>query len=176
VRKAIAAIKDTSPSGEAPVGWYYGMVNSKASVRSRSLVAKVYAEDGLELKYYSDDYSDDLPYWIPYPGGKSEQGLLIVPYALDSNDYKNAGYQAFISPNDFAEYLIATFDELYAEGEAGSPKMFSIGLHARIVGRPGRIAGLRTFLKHALAKEGVWFATREEIADHWKAQFPYSPR
>jgi peptidoglycan/xylan/chitin deacetylase (PgdA/CDA1 family) len=88
---------------------------------------------------------------------------------------QNNGYQAFISPDDFASYLIAAFDELYAEGEAGAPKMLSIGLHARIVGRPGRIAGLRKFLEHATKKTGVWFATREEIADHWVDKFPYQP-
>lgn len=77
---------------------------------------------------------------------------------------KNAGYQAFIAPEDFTSYLCATFDELYREGEAGQPKMMSVGLHPRIVGRPARTAALRKFLEYATSKSDVWFATREEIA------------
>ncbi|KZV63513.1 carbohydrate esterase family 4 protein [Peniophora sp. CONT] len=170
-RKAIRAIKETS--GKPPRGWYYGMVATKAGARSRALIAQVFREEGIPLKYYSDDYSDDLPHWVPMPGGSKDKGLLVIPYTLDTNDYKNAGYQAFITANQFAEYLIDAFDELYREGEQGNPKMFSIGLHCRIVGRPARIAGLRKFLEYAKSKEGVWFATREEIADHWAARFPY---
>jgi peptidoglycan/xylan/chitin deacetylase (PgdA/CDA1 family) len=137
-------------------------------------------------------------YRVPYPGGKADEGLLCLPYALDTNDYKvgcrpvltsvrsngnslqpppqkNAGYSAFMSPEQFSSYLIAALDELYAEGENGQPKMLSIGLHCRNIGRPGRIAGLREFLKHASSKPGVWFATREEIARHWTQKYPYSP-
>ncbi|KAL1658849.1 carbohydrate esterase family 4 protein [Schizophyllum commune] len=172
-RKAIRAIKETAPSGRPPRGWYYGMVNTKAGARSRGLIARVFKEEGIPLLWYSDDYSDDLPHWIPYPGGAADDGLLIVPYTLDTNDYKNAGYQAFISPDDFSSYLIAAFDELYAEGVQGHPKMLSVGLHCRIVGRPARLAGLRKFIEYAKSKEGVWFATREEIAKHWMEQFPY---
>ncbi|RSH83778.1 hypothetical protein EHS25_005393 [Saitozyma podzolica] len=165
----------------AASGWYYGMVQTKAGARSRGLVARTYAEEGLPLKYYSDDYSDDLPYWVKYPGSlgkqgegaKGEEGLLIVPYALDTNDYKDGAHNAWLTPDNFASYLIGAFDELYREGLAGSPKMFSIGLHCRLIGRPGRLAGLRKFLEHTRKYEGVWFATREEIADHWKETYPY---
>jgi len=150
------------------------MVGSKGGERSRALVAQVYKEEGLPLKWYSDDYSDDLPHWIPYPGESEDKGLLIVPYTLDTNDYKNAGYQAFITPDDFASYLIAAFDELYQEGVAGHAKMMSIGLHCRIVGRPARVAGLRKFLEHIKSKQGVWVTTREQIADHWMEKFPYN--
>lgn len=83
--------------------------------------------------------------------------------------------QAFITPDHFAQYLIAAFDELYQEGLDGSPKMMSIGLHCRIVGRPARLAGLRKFIEYAKAKEGVWFARRDEIARHFKDRFPYQP-
>ncbi|KAL7418670.1 hypothetical protein Q5752_006353 [Cryptotrichosporon argae] len=162
VRKTIRAIRDAS--GEPPKGWYYGMVGSKASPRSRALVAKVFREEGIPLEY-----------WKPMPGGRADEGLLVIPYALDTNDYKNATYQAFITPDHFAQYLIAAFDELYAEGVAGQPKMLSIGLHCRIVGRPARLAGLRKFIDYAQSKEGVWFARRDEIAAHWKARFPYKP-
>jgi peptidoglycan/xylan/chitin deacetylase (PgdA/CDA1 family) len=128
------------------------------------------------------------------PGGKADEGLLVVPYvrsslhfrrspkaslnalqSLDCNDYKNATYQAFITPDHFAQYLIAAFDELYQEGLDGSPKMMSVGLHCRIVGRPARMAGLRKFIEYAQAKEGVWFARRDEIAQHWRDRFPYQP-
>jgi peptidoglycan/xylan/chitin deacetylase (PgdA/CDA1 family) len=149
------------------------MVGSKGGEISRSLVARVFQEEGLPLKWYSDDYSDDIPHWIPYPGGEKNKGLLIVPYTLDANDYKNAGHQAFITPDDFSSYLIATFDELYREGVAGHAKMMSIGLHCRIVGRPARIAGLRKFLAYIKSKDGVWITTREQIADHWMAKFSY---
>lgn len=170
VRKAINAIRDIT--GKPPVGWYYGMVQSKAGVRSRALVAKTFEEEGLPLKYYSDDYSDDLPHWIERPHAPG-QGLLVVPYALDTNDYKDGSHNSFLSPDNFASYLIGAFDELYREGEAGSAKMMSVGLHARLVGRPGRLAGLRKFIEHAKKHDGVWFATREDIADHWSKVHPY---
>ena len=94
---------------------------------------------------------------------------------LDTNDYKDGNHNSFLTPDNFANYLIGAFDELYAEGADGSPKMMSVGLHARLVGRPGRLAGLRKFLEHAKKHDGVWFATREEIADHWTKTHPYSP-
>jgi hypothetical protein len=94
---------------------------------------------------------------------------------LDTNDYKDGNHNSFLSPDNFASYLIGAFDELYREGVAGRPKMMSIGLHARLVGRPGRIAGLglRKFFEHVKKHEGVWYATREEIADHWAEVHPY---
>ena len=92
---------------------------------------------------------------------------------LDTNDYKDGNHNSFLSPDNFASYLIGAFDELYHEGKNGSPKMLSVGLHARLVGRPGRIAGLRKFFEHASKHDGVWFATREEIADHWTKTHPY---
>ncbi|KAF9058701.1 putative polysaccharide deacetylase family protein [Rhodocollybia butyracea] len=176
-RKTLRAIAALAPSKRPPRGWYYGMVATEANVRSRALIAQVFKDEGAPLLWYSDDYSDDLPHWIPYPGGRKDEGLLIVPYTLDTNDNKNTGHQAFITPDHFARYLIATYDELYAEGESGHAKMMSIGLHCRIIGRPGRIAGLRQFLEYVKAKEkegaSVWWATREQIATHWIEKFPY---
>lgn len=171
IKKCVDAIKDTS--GAYPRGWYYGMIHSKASERSRSLLASTFKELGLPLLWYADSYADDLPYWIPYPGGSEDEGLLIVPYTMDTNDYKNAGHQAFITGDQFADYLIDSFEELYKEGCDGNPKMMSVGLHCRIAGRPGRLRGLRKFLEYVKQKEGVWFATREEIANHWIKTFPY---
>lgn len=92
---------------------------------------------------------------------------------LDTNDMKDGNHNSFLSPDNFASYLIGAFDELYREGQDGAPKMLSIGLHARLMGRPGRVAGLRKFIEHAQEHEGVWFATREEIADHWASVHPY---
>lgn len=98
--------------------------------------------------------------------------LTMVP-RLDTNDYKDGNHNSFLSPDNFASYLIGAFDELYHEGKSGQAKMMSVGLHARLVGRPGRIAGLRKFIEHAQKHDGVWFATREEIADHWAKTHPY---
>ncbi|KAM0754652.1 carbohydrate esterase family 4 protein [Meredithblackwellia eburnea MCA 4105] len=173
IRKSIHAIKNTS--GAFPSGLYWGHIESEGGARSRGLVAKVFKEEGIPLKYYSDDYSDDLPHWVPYPGGKPDEGLLIVPYSLDCNDFKFHTSTHFQTGEEFATYLIATFDELYREGLAGSPKMMSIGLHCRVIGKPGRIGGLRKFIEHAQKHEGVWFAKREEIADHWAKVHPYKP-
>lgn len=174
IRQCINAIRDIC--GKPPRGWYYGMVASNIVSRSRALVARVFEEEGLDLKYYSDDYSDDLPFYIPYPGTKEGgKPLMIVPYALDNNDFKDGGHNSFLTPDNFFAYLKASFDELYREGERGAPKMMSIGLHCRIVGRPGRIAGLRKFIEYAQKHEAVWFATREEIADHWREVHPYKP-
>ena len=100
---------------------------------------------------------------------------VFANLSLDTNDYKDGNHNSFLSPDNFASYLIGAFDELYHEGKAGSPKMMSIGLHARLVGRPGRLAGLRKFIEHAKKHDGVWFATREEIADHWAKVHPYKP-
>lgn len=111
---------------------------------------------------------------MPYPGGNPNEALLIVPYTMDVNDYK-IGQGQYDSPNAFSSYLIATFDELWREGERGQAKMMSVGLHPRLVGRPARVAALRAFLEHAKANGDVWFATREEIADHWRKVHPYVP-
>lgn len=98
---------------------------------------------------------------------------LTMVSRLDTNDYKDGNHNSFLSPDNFASYLIGAFDELYHEGKSGQAKMMSVGLHARLVGRPGRIAGLRKFIEHAQKHDGVWFATREEIADHWAKTHPY---
>ncbi|KAI5480968.1 carbohydrate esterase family 4 protein [Pseudohyphozyma bogoriensis] len=140
----------------------YRHIESEGGSRSRGLVAQAFKAEGATLKYYSDDYSDDLPHWVPNPAG--DGGLLIIPYSLVS---------AFITADQYAQYLIDTFDELYREGVKGKPKMMSIGLHCRVIGKAGRIGALRKFFEHCKKHEGVWFATREEIADHWIATHPY---
>ncbi len=150
---AIQAIETTT--GRGPVGWYTG----RNSENTRRLVV----EHGGFL-YDSDSYADDLPYWT------SEYGRphLIIPYTLDANDMRFATAQGFNAAEQFFGYLRDSFDVLYAEG-ADQPKMMSIGLHCRLVGRPGRLAGLRRFLDHVQAHPDVWICRREDIARHWHA-------
>ena len=117
--------------------------------------------------YCADSYADDLPYWVEGPRGPQ----LIVPYTLDSNDMRFATPQGFNSGDQFFAYLKDSFDTLYAEG-ATAPKMLSIGLHCRLVGRPGRAASLARFLDYARGHDKVWIATRLDIARHWITKHP----
>ncbi|PPR41613.1 MAG: hypothetical protein CFH22_00649 [Alphaproteobacteria bacterium MarineAlpha5_Bin12] len=148
---AIKTIEDIF--GKKPLGWYTG----RCSVNTRDLVI----ENGGFL-YDSDSYSDDLPYWI----GTKEKKHLIIPYTLDNNDMRFATNQGFNSGNDFFNYLKDSFDVLYEEGKK-SPKMMSVGLHCRLIGRPGRINSLIKFLDYVLNHENVWICKRIDIANHW---------
>jgi urate oxidase len=150
-------------TGARPLGWYTG----RSSVHTLDLVA---AEGG--FVYASDAYADDLPYWQ-----ETEHGpLLVVPYALDSNDMRFATAQGFNSGGQFFAYLKDAFDVLHAEGERGMPKMLSVGLHCRLVGRPGRMASLLRFIDYAAGKDGVWIARRIDVARHWRRVHPHRPR
>jgi putative urate catabolism protein len=140
-------------TGERPLGWYTG----RTSVNT----LKAVLDEGGFL-YSSDSYADDLPYWVNGPNGPH----LIIPYTLDANDMRFVNAQGFGSGDDFFTYLKDAFDLLYAEG-ASAPKMMSIGLHCRLVGRPGRAAALTRFLDHVAGHERVWLATRVDIARHW---------
>ena len=151
MQQAIKIIKDIF--GSRPSGWYTG----RCSPNTRDLVF----EDGGFL-YDSDSYSDDLPYWEER--GKKKQ--LIVPYTLDNNDMRFATNQGFNSGDQFYNYLKDSFDVLYKEGEA-NPKMMSVGLHCRIVGRPGRLKSLERFLDYVLEHKDVWICKRIDIAKHW---------
>ncbi|MEM9431688.1 MAG: allantoinase PuuE [Pseudomonadota bacterium] len=145
----------TEVTGTRPEGWYTG----RCSMQTVRLATE---EGGFE--YVADSYADELPYW------QGEQ--LIVPYTLDANDMRFATPQGFNSGDQFEAYLKDSFDCLYAEGVAGAPKMMSVGLHCRLVGRPGRIMALRRFLEHVRAHDRVWVARRVEIARHWRAHHP----
>jgi len=163
-------------TGQAPRGWYVG----RLSPRSHALIWQIYKERGLELLWLSDSYADDLPFYQPLPSALAEAGdgkeaYLVLPYSLDTNDFKYMMPNNWSSPDDLYTYLVAAFDELYAEGEQGSPKMMSVGLHARISGRPGRTGAIRKFVQYVQSKPDVWVATREEIARHWKEVHPYDP-
>ncbi|MBT3700473.1 MAG: allantoinase PuuE [Alphaproteobacteria bacterium] len=146
-------------TGERPLGWYTG----RTSPNTRRLVAQ---EGG--FLYDADDYSDDLPFWSKF----DDKGHLVIPYTLECNDMRFAAPQGFNAGDQFFNYLRDAFDVLYREG-ADTPRMMSIGLHCRIIGRPGRIASLERFIDHAQAHSDVWFCRRVDIARHWREHHPY---
>ena len=148
--------------GTRPLGWYTG----RTSENTRQLVA----EHGGFL-YDADDYSDDLPFWSRLAPGPH----LVVPYTLDANDMRFAAAQGFNSGDQFFTYLKDAFDTLYEEG-ADRPKMMSVGLHCRLVGRPGRFASLKRFLDYVLKHDKAWVCRRVDIARHWHARHPYQPQ
>ena len=160
-RALIARAVDTlrRVHGKAPVGWH---TKSSASVNTRRLLV----EHGGFL-YDSDSYNDDVPYYVEVAG----RWHLVLPYAFDTNDMRFFDRPAFVRGSDFADYSIAAFDWLWAEG-ADAPRMLSIGLHTRIIGRPARIGGLVTLIRHMKQRGLAWFATREDIARHWLAHCP----
>ena len=147
----------TGICGSRPLGWYTG----RTSENTRRLVAEYGG-----FAYDADDYSDDLPFW-----SKVQPGQLIVPYTLDTNDMRFATAQGFNSGDQFFTYLRDAFDVLYEEG-AEHPKMLSIGMHARILGRPGRFQALKRFIAHITSHDKVWVARRVDIANSWREQFP----
>ena len=144
--------------GERPLGWYTG----RCSPNTRDLV---FEEGG--FLYDSDSYSDDLPYWEI----RKKKKQLIIPYTLDNNDMRFVANQGFNTGDHFFTYLKDSFDALYEEGKT-SPKMMSVGLHCRLVGRPGRIQSLKRFLEYVLSHEGVWICKRIDIAKHWIKNYP----
>ena len=151
MQQAIKIIKDIF--GSRPSGWYTG----RCSPNTRDLVF----EDGGFL-YDSDSYSDDLPYWEER--GKKKQ--LIVPYTLDNNDMRFATNQGFNTGDHFYNYLKDSFDVLYEEGKT-NPKMMSVGLHCRLIGRPGRIQSLKRFIDYVSKFDDIWICKRVDIAKHW---------
>ena len=150
----------TEVTGVPPKGWYTG--------RSSENTIRLAAETG-NFKYIADSYADDLPYWEEF--GDHDQ--LIVPYTLDVNDMRFATPQGFNSGTQFLDYLKDSFTTLYMEGCNRSPKMMSIGLHCRLIGRPGRFEAIRKFLEFVNTHADVWIATREQIADHWMQTHPH---
>ena len=151
MKLAIKSIKKIF--GAQPAGWYTG----RCSANTLDLVI----ENGNFL-YCSDTYSDDLPYWIK----KGNKKQLMIPYTLDNNDMRFATNQGFNSGGQFYNYLKDSFDALYEEGKT-APKMMSVGLHCRLIGRPGRIQSLKKFLNYVLKFKDIWICKREDIAKHW---------
>lgn len=164
IAEAVAIHREIT--GQPPLGWYTG--------RDSPSTLRLIAEHG-GFAYSADSYADDLPYWAAVDTASGRQSQLIVPYTLDSNDMRFAAAQGFNSGTQFYDYLKDAFDILYAEGDPDgldAPKMLSIGLHARIIGRPARIAALERFLDYALGHDRVWVARRIDIARHWRQQVP----
>ncbi|MGE0209074.1 MAG: allantoinase PuuE [Lysobacteraceae bacterium] len=156
----------TALTGAPPLGWYTG----RDSPNTRRLVA----EHGGFL-YDADYYGDELPFWMEVEvadGARVPQ--LIVPYTLDANDMRFATPQGFNTATQFFDYLRDSFDVLYAEG-AETPRMMSVGMHARLLGRPGRFVALQRFLDHVVRHERVWVCRRVDIARHWRERHPFAP-
>jgi peptidoglycan/xylan/chitin deacetylase (PgdA/CDA1 family) len=155
--------------GERPLGWYTG----RDSPNTRRLVA-----DFGGFAYDSDYYGDDLPFWMKVRRTDGQVvPQLIVPYTLDCNDMRFALPQGYSHADPFFQYMKDTFDVLYAEGDPqglNQPKMMSIGMHCRLLGRPGRITALQRFLDHIQSHTGVWVARRIDIAQHWQATHPFT--
>ncbi|WP_086020287.1 allantoinase PuuE [Xenococcus sp. PCC 7305] len=159
IQKAVASLKKLT--GDRPLGWY---CRYAPSLNTRRLIV----EEGGFL-YDSDAYNDDLPYWSTVAG----KPHLVIPYTLDNNDMKYCVAPGFNNGNDFFTYLKDAFDVLYAEGET-SPKMMSVGLHARLVGKPGRIAALARFIDYVQSRDRVWICRRIDIAKHWIEHHPHN--
>ena len=153
MHRAIEAIEHAC--GVRPVGWYTG--------RGTEATRRLVVEAGGFL-YDSDSYADELPYWVDVAG----RDHLVVPYTLDANDFKFLLPNGFVTAGDFTEYLIDSLEQLRADGG----RMLSVGLHCRIVGRPGLAPGLARFLEHVRACDDVWVATRADIARHWHSTHP----
>lgn len=186
IQNAIRAIKNASSKSREPRGWYTG----RQSINTRRLVYQVYKQLGLEKQLYdSDAYDEELPYWVPAPDGTPGEHLLVVPYTLDNNDMRFAITPGFFNSDSFSSYLIDAFETLVSETFLPStnpnsvPKMMTVGLHCRVVGRPGRFQALQKFFDHVNTRNkqlleqgngqgGVWVATREEIANHWRTNHP----
>ena len=153
----------TEVVGQRPQGWYTGRC-------SENTVRLVSEEGG--FAYVSDTYDDDLPYWLEV--GAHDQ--LIIPYTLEANDMRFATAPGYTTGEQFFQYLKDAFDVLYAEGNAGAARMMSVGLHCRLIGRPGKLAGLKRFIDYIQGFEGVWCPRRIDIARHWAAQHPHQRR
>ena len=161
IRRAVEGL--AALLGEPPLGWMTG----RPGPNTRRLLA----EHGGFL-YDRDSLADELPYWLALPTGPH----LVIPYSYETNDNRFNENSGFATADHFFQYMRDAFDLLYREGERGSPKLLSIGLHDRLIGRPGRAAGLVRLIEHMQRREGVWFCRGVDIARHWHAHFPPPPR
>lgn len=157
IRCAVATL--TALTGQRPLGWMTG----RPGPNTRRLIA----EEGGFL-YDRDSLADELPYWLAMPSGPH----LVIPYSYEANDNRFNENSGFSTGEDFFVYMRDAFDTLYREGERGSPKLLSIGLHDRLIGRPGRSTGLLRLLAHMRERERVWFCRGIDVAQHWQARFP----
>ncbi|KAI1337792.1 glycoside hydrolase/deacetylase [Xylariaceae sp. FL0016] len=172
IKKCILALKEVT--GEMPSGAYFG----RGTPQTASLFPEVWRSVGADFMWSSECYNDDVPYWVDLPWEKDlpdgdKKGMLLIPYAYDTNDGKfhmSPGFGSSVAES-YVQYLKNTFDCLYREGG----KMMNIPLHTRIIGKPGRSEALRQFMKYVSEKEGVWVTTRRDIAKHMREKFPYKP-
>lgn len=156
----------TEVVGERPRGLYLGRTSANS--------VRLAAREGFD--WISDTYDDDLPYWLDHDGhGQASEPQLVVPYTLDANDMRFATAQGFNTGEQFFAYLKDAFDTHYTEGASGRPSMMSIGLHCRLIGRPGRFAALKRFVDYVRGHSDVWIARRIDIAEHWARTHPYAP-
>ena len=156
----------TEVVGERPRGLYLGRTSANS--------VRLAAREGFD--WISDTYDDDLPYWLDHDGhGQASEPQLVIPYTLDANDMRFATAQGFNTGEQFFAYLKDAFDTHYAEGASGRPSMMSIGLHCRLIGRPGRFAALKRFVDYVRGHSDVWIARRIDIAEHWARTHPYAP-
>ena len=155
IQQAIALHEQVT--GNRPLGWYTG----RDSPNTRKLIMEAGG-----FMYDSDSYADDLPYWVKH----DDEPHLVIPYTLDTNDMRFATPQGFHNSEQFFTYLRDAFDVLYEEGES-APKLLNVGLHCRLVGRPGRLKGLQQFIEHILNHDDVWICRRIDIANHWHTHF-----
>ena len=161
IAKAVESLERTT--GQRPAGWLSRYLHTDST---RCLLAEA------GFLYHMDDYSRDVPFWEPVTvSDGTVRPLICVPYAIDSNDMKMWSAPAY-TPEQWFRYAVDTFDRLWLEG-AEEPRMMSLGLHLRIIGRPGRFVWLERFVDHALSRGGVWVATRADIAARWAELRPY---
>lgn len=160
IRKGWQSIERTT--GKRPTGWLSRYLHTQATRR-------LLVEEG--FAYHMDDYSDDFPFWDVVETAEGAKPIVILPYALDSNDMKFWLAPA-LTARDWLQYATDTFDEMHAEAMDGETKMMSLGLHLRIIGRPGRIGAFRGFLEHIAGKPGVWITSRARIAEAFAAAVP----
>lgn len=159
IARTVAAIK--AAGGTAPTGWH---TRSSTSIYTRDILA------GQGFLYDSNAYNDDTPYVVPAAG----RDFVVLPYAFDTNDLRFTHRYGFVHADDFYRYCVDSFDRLYEEGDE-TPRMMSVGIHLRIIGRPGRISGLERFLDYAKSKPDVWFARRDDIAIAWRDRCGLAP-
>ncbi|OCF39389.1 hypothetical protein I317_06817 [Kwoniella heveanensis CBS 569] len=154
-------LKELSPSKEYPKGFYL----ERPSISSSNLIKQAYEKVGAEWLYDAGVHGDDLPYY-------SGDGLLQIPHSLDCNDHKFVDGPGFSSPADFLEHLTNALEVLLKEGTAGKPKMMTLALHPRLIGRPGRFVALKRFLEIVKATDDIWVCQKQDVANHWKAHHP----
>ncbi|KAK4700928.1 hypothetical protein P7C70_g5308, partial [Phenoliferia sp. Uapishka_3] len=174
IKKSFKRLQDATGLTNVPTGWFTG----NGSTYQRHIRAVVHKDMGVPLLYNSDTYNCDLPYYVSSPlalDGEKDEGMLMIPYSLTNNDHRFlvAAGNGVACSNDWFELLKGDFDYLLKEGRAGRPKMMTIAMHNRVLGKPGRIMALKRFMEYVAGQEEAWVTTRAKIASHWREKYPY---